>query len=214
MSEVLTPKVLAVLKVMHDDLQRWYYTRELARLSKTGKTTISDEFPKLVKQAILNQRAEGREVFYKLNLANPITRKLCELFETEKREEFYKENKRLSWALQDFSKRVFDFLPQVQSIVLFGSASRGEMTKTSDVDILVIVPNLPQESFNQLMKDVDKLAGDVAAIYPLNLAPIAMTTKDFETAVREKKRMAQDVLRDGLILFGEDRYLMLLSRVI
>jgi predicted nucleotidyltransferase len=214
MSEVLTPKVLAVLKAMHDDLQRWYYTRELARLSKTSKTTISDEFPKLVKQAILNQRAEGREVFYKLNLANPITRKLCELFETEKREEFYKENKRLSWALQDFSKRIFDFLPQVQSIVLFGSASRGEMTKTSDVDILVIVPNLPQESFNQLMKDVDKLAGDVAATYPLNLAPIAMTGKDFETAVREKKRMAQDVLRDGLILFGEDRYLMLLSRVI
>jgi len=214
MSEVLTPKVLAVLKAMHDDLQRWYYTRELARLSKTGKTTISDEFPKLVKQAILNQRAEGREVFYKLNLANSITRKLCELFETEKREEFYKENKRLSWALQDFSKRIFDFLPQVQSIVLFGSASRGDMTKTSDVDILVIVPNLPQESFNQLMKDVDKLAGDVAATYPLNLAPIAMTTKDFETAVREKKRMAQDVLRDGLILFGEDRYLMLLSRVI
>lgn len=213
MSEVLTPKVLAVLKAMHDDLQRWYYTRELARLSKTGKTTISDEFPKLVKQAILNQRAAGREVFYKLNLANPITRKLCELFETEKREEFYKENKRLSWALQDFSKRIFDFLPQVQSIVLFGSASRGEMTKTSDVDILVIVPNLPQESLNQLMKDVDKLAGDVAATYPLNLAPIAMTVKDFETAVREKKRMAQDVLRDGLILFGEDRYLMLLSRV-
>jgi predicted nucleotidyltransferase len=88
------------------------------------------------------------------------------------------------------------------------------MTKTSDVDILVVVPNLPQESFNELMRHVDRLAREIAAVYPLSLAPITMTVKDFEAALREKRRIAQDVLRDGLIFFGEDRYLMLLSRVI
>ena len=88
------------------------------------------------------------------------------------------------------------------------------MTKTSDVDIITLVPNLTQESFDQLMKDVDKLARDVTAIYPVNLAPITMTLRDFEVALREKKRIAQDVLRDGIILLGEDRYLRLLSKVI
>lgn len=70
MSEYLTPKVLSALKVMHSDLQKWQYTREFARVSKTSKSTISDEFPKLAKLGILDQRSEGREVYYRLRLTN------------------------------------------------------------------------------------------------------------------------------------------------
>jgi predicted nucleotidyltransferase len=99
-------------------------------------------------------------------------------------------------------------------VILFGSAARGEMTKTSDVDLLAIVPNMPQESLNQLMKDVDKMTREVAGVYPVNLAAITMTMHDYEAALREKKRIAEDVLRDGIILFGVDRYLRLLSKVI
>lgn len=214
MSEVLTPRVLRALRVMHDDLQKWYYTRELAHLSKTGRTTISDEFPELVKQGILNQRAEGREVYYRLNLGNTRTRKLCELFETEKREKFYTQNRRLSWSLQEFTKRIFDFLPEIQSAILFGSAARGALTKTSDVDLLVLVPNLEQEPINELMKSVDKLAADIRGVYGYALSAVTMTVKDFEAGFREKKRIAQDVVREGIVLFGEERYYTLLSRLV
>jgi predicted nucleotidyltransferase len=214
MSEFLTPRVLAALKTMHDDLQRWYYTRELSKLSVAGRSTISDEFPTLVKQGILRHRTEGREVFYNLNLGNPKTRKLCELFETEKREKYYQQNKRLSWALQEFSKRVFDFLPEIQSVVMFGSAARAQLTKTSDVDLLVLVPNLQQEPFNELMKSIDKLAADIRGLYGYPLSVVTMTIKDFEAAFRERKRIAQDVVREGIVLFGEERYYMLLGRLI
>jgi len=105
MSEVLTPRVLAALKTMHGDLQRWYYTRELSKLSEAGRSTISHEFPKLVKQGILKHKTEGREVFYMLNLDNPKTRKLCELFEIEKREKYYQQNKRLSWVSKNSARR-------------------------------------------------------------------------------------------------------------
>jgi len=213
MSE-FTPKVMRILRVMHLNFQKWFYTRELAALAKVSTWTVSREFSRFVKKGVIKQKQEGRQLYYALNIANPKTRALCQLFESERREALYKGNRRLSWALEEFSRRVFDFLPQIQSLVLFGSVARGEMTETSDVDILVIVPNLVQESFNQMMRDVDKLAEEVDATYPLNLAPITMTVKDFEAAVREKKRIAQDVLRDGLILFGEDRYLILLSRLI
>jgi predicted nucleotidyltransferase len=214
MSEVLTPGSCA-LRVMHlDDLQKWYYTRELASLSKTGRTTISDEFPKLVKQGILNQRVEGREVYYRLNLDKTTTRKLCELFETEKREKFYTQNKKLSWSLQEFTKRVFDFLPEIQSAILFVRAARGELTKTSDVDLLVLVPNLEQETFNELMKSVDRLAADIRGVYGYALSAVAMTVKDFEAGFREKKRIAQDVIREGIVLFGEERYYTLLGRLV
>jgi len=214
MSEHLTPKVLAALRAMHGDLQRWRYTRELARFSKAGKSTISDEFPELVKLGFLDRRIEGREVYYKLRLANPRTRKLCELFETEKREEFYRINRRLAWALQEYTKRVFEFLPQVQTVVLFGSAARGQLMRKSDIDLLAVVPNAEQKPFNELMKSIDKIAQDVDAGYGFPLSVVTMTVKDFETAVREKKRIAEDVLHEGIVLFGEERYYRLLSRLL
>lgn len=214
MSERLTPKVVAALRAMHSNLLRWHYTREIAKLSGTGKSTISDEFPRLAKRGILLQRAEGREVYYKLNLANPNARKLAEFFEIEKKQKFYNSNRRLSWALQDYAKNVFEFLPEVQSVILFGSVARGQSTKASDVDLLVLVPNLKQESFNELMKSVDRLAADTRGKYGFQLSTLPMTIKDFETAFRERKRLTEDIAQDGIILFGEDRYYSLLSRLI
>ena len=214
MSELLTPKVILILKTMSGNLSRWYYTRELAKLSRVGVGTVSSEFNKLAKEGLVEQKSEGQEKYYKLNLASPRTRKLCELFEVDKREKFYKEKRRLSWVLEDFTKRVSDFASEVQSVILFGSVARGETTLRSDIDVLVIAPNSEEERFNELMNAVDRLAAEVSGRYPEKLVPIVMMTKDFEKSIRDKKRFAADVLKDGIVLFGQERYYHMLSRVI
>ena len=214
MSDLLTPKIILILKTMSKDLGRWYYTRELAKRSEVSVGTVSSEFSRLVKEGLVQQKTEGQEKYYKLNLANPRTRKLCELFETDKKEKLFKENRRLAWILEDFAKRVSDFAPEVQSIILFGSAARGQATQRSDVDILVVVPNSEEEQFKKLMDSIDKLADEVSGRHPAKLAPIVMMTKDFEESIKDKKRFAADVLEDGVVLFGEERYYYLLSRVI
>ena len=214
MSELLTPKIILILKTMSKDLSKWSYTRELARLSKVSVGTVSSEFSKLVKEGLVEQRTEGQEKYYKLNLTNPRTRKLCELFETDKREKLYKENRRLAWVLEDFTKRVSDFAPEVQSIILFGSVARGQATPRSDVDILVVIPNSEEEQFKKLTDSIDRLADEVSGRHPAKLTPVVMMTKDFEKSIKDKKRFAADVLKDGIVLFGLERYFHLLSRVI
>ena len=214
MSEMLTPKVILLLKTMTKDLGKWYYTRELAKLSKVGLGTVSSGFRKLAKDGLLEYRMEGQEKYYKLNLANPKTRKICELFETERREDFFKENRRLAWILEDFTKRASDFVPEIQSIVLFGSVARGQATPRSDIDVLVLVPNHEGERFNNLMNSVDQLASEVSGRHPAKIVPVVIAMKDFEQGLKDKKRFATDVLREGIVLFGEERYYHLLSRVI
>ncbi len=215
MSERLTSRSLLLVKTIHGQgVNKWVYTRELAKLAKVSTSTASTECRKLAKQRILLLKAEGREKSYRINLSNPAARKLYELFEIERRETFYSKNRRLAWALQDFTKRVFDSLPQVQSVVLFGSAARGGFTKASDVDILAVVPTLEQEAFNRLMKSVDSLAAQSRGTYGFPISAVTMTMKDWEAAIRENKRIAQDVMREGFVLFGEDRYYQLLARVI
>jgi predicted nucleotidyltransferase len=214
MSELLTPKVILILKTMSKDLSKWYYTRELAKLSRVGVGTVSSEFNKLAKEGLVEQKTEGQEKYYKLNLTSPRTRKLCELFETDKREKLYKEKRRLAWVLEDFTKRVSDFAPEVQSVILFGSVARGQATPRSDIDILVITPNSGEERFNELMNAVDRLAAEVSGRHPAKLVPIVMMTKDFEKSIKDKKRFAADILKDGIVLFGQERYYHVLSRVI
>lgn len=214
MSELLTPKVILILKTMSKDLSKWYYTRELAKLSRVGVGTVSSEFNKLAKKGLVEQKTEGQEKYYKLNLTNPRTRKLCELFEIDKRENLYKEKRRLAWVLEDFTKRISDFAPEVQSVILFGSVARGQATPRSDIDILVITPNSEEERFNELMNTVDRLVAEVSGRHPAKLVPIVMMTKDFEKSIKDKKRFAADILKDGIVLFGQERYYHMLSRVI
>ena len=213
MSELLTPKVVMILKTMSKDLSKWYYTRELAKLSKVSLGTVSNEFNKLAKEGFVEQKTEGQEKYYKLNLANSRTRKLCELFETDKREKLYNEDRKIAWVLEDFTKRVSDFIQEVQSIILFGSTARGQATPRSDIDILVLVPNSEEGQFRKLMDTIDKLATEVSGRHPVKLAPVVMMTKDFEQSVKDKRRFTTDVLQDGIVLFGQERYYNLLSKV-
>jgi len=214
MSELLTPKVILILKTMAKDLAKWYYTRELAELSKVGLGTVSSELRKLAKDGMLEYKTEGQEKYYKLNLTDPKTRKMCELFETERREKFFEENRRLAWILEDFTKKASDFVPEVQSVILFGSVARGEATQRSDIDVLVIVPDCDEQRFKQLMNSIDNLAREVSGIHPTRLVAVVMSLKDFEQGLRDKKRFAAGVLKDGIVLFGEGRYYHLLSKVI
>ena len=214
MSESLTPKVMSILRTMYPNLGEWYYTRELAKLAKVSSWTVSRQFSRLVKEGMVEQRLEGREKFYRLNLSNAKTRKICELFETEKRENFFKKNRRIAWVLEDFAKKAYDFVPEVQSVLLFGSVARGQATPRSDIDVLVLVPSYQEEMFKKSMNSVDRLAREVSGRYPAKLVPVTMTMKDFEQSLKDKKRFAVDVLRDGIVLLGEERYYHLVSKVI
>lgn len=213
MSESLTPKVISILRAMYSNVDKWYYTRELAKLAKVSSWSVSRQFSKLVEEGMVQVRLEGREKFYSLDLSNAKTRKICELFETEKRGHFLKKNRRLAWVLEDFTKKASDFIPEIQSIVLFGSGARGQATPRSDIDVLVLAPNYQEERFKKLMNSVDQLASEVSGRHPAKLVPILMMTKDFEQGLRDKKRFAVDVLKDGIVLFGEERYYHLLSKV-
>lgn len=214
MTQSLTSKSMDVLSSMHEDLEKWYYTNELARKVKVSSYTVSVNLSKLAKKGLVVVKKQGREKYYRINLKNAEARKLCELFEIQKREVFYSNNRRLAWALQEFAKNLSDFLPEVQSAVLFGSAAREEATKTSDVDIVVLVPNVNEQEFKQLSKNVDGIASKVRSRFPVRLSPVVVKLEDFLRGIREGQRFAMDVQHDAIVIFGEARYYAMLAEVI
>jgi len=95
-----------------------FYNSQIKEKIGISKTTSLKWLKKLEENGILNKDTRGKTIVYKLNMSNPIVKQLKIL------------------------KNVSDLLPffkRVKSnVFLYGSYSRGENQKDSDIDLLII----------------------------------------------------------------------------
>ena len=83
-----------------------------------------------------------------------------------------------------------------EKVILFGSYARGEATKDSDVDILVIAPT--SERFFERMAKVLELVRD---LYDgLALSPIVLKPEEVSERLRIGDQFLQEILEEGVAL--------------
>lgn len=106
---------------------------QLARSIKMPQNTVSRYISDLVKLRVLNEEHYGRSTVYSLNKTSLIVdRLLKEIVSSEER------------LLVDWISEQMRHLPQkvknsVEEVIFFGSAARGDLKATSDIDLLVII---------------------------------------------------------------------------
>ncbi len=107
--------------------------RELARRSGLSHPTTSSALASLATQGIVIARRAVQTDAFELNRRHTLTERLRSLFEWERQ---------LPEELVNFLGREIERrAPWVFSAYLFGSSVRGEMTRTSDIDLAVVVPD-------------------------------------------------------------------------
>jgi len=84
--------------------------------------------------------------------------------------------------------------PNVRSVVLFGSVARGEATERSDIDLAVITKT-EWDGQGRLQDAVRRHLGCPCDV-------LALTEARFEDLVRAGEPVVQDILRDGVAVFG------------
>ena len=85
------------------------------------------------------------------------------------------------------------FADRLRDVRLFGSYARGEASEDSDVDVLVLVDSLaPRE-----IAIVSDIATRVGLETGSALAPLPMSSQQFEHMVASGRRLAIEVQRDG-----------------
>ncbi len=83
-----------------------------------------------------------------------------------------------------------------QEVILFGSYARGDATKDSDVDILVIAPTT--ERFFDRMATVKRLIRNLRNGLPV--APIVLTQEEIEKRIKIKDQFIETILEEGVRL--------------
>lgn len=88
------------------------------------------------------------------------------------------------------TSEIFANYPEVQCAYLFGSYARGEATVESDVDILVVAPNLGGFKFAGLRHDLVKGLGKEVDLVN-------------HTTLLQSEKMLRDVLNQGVKIYGQ-----------
>jgi predicted nucleotidyltransferase len=110
-----------IIKLLADYPEREFYAQEIARIVKCSKASASGILKLLTKKKIAFRKVRGHMKFYQINQRSPRVKKL-----------------KIDWVLE----KINSLLPKLEKfskkIILFGSASRGEQTHDSDIDLFII----------------------------------------------------------------------------
>lgn len=161
----------------------------VAGVSANRATTILNE---LIGLGIVERREVGTAALVRLVRDNEAARIVCELADLRAR------------VLGRLAETAAGINPPPASIVLFGSFARGEASRASDIDVLVVRPdNVPAD--HTVWLDTLGTWSDAATRIsgnPLNLVVVARA--ELTQLSRRKRSVWADIARDGVTLLGSD----------
>jgi len=132
----MTKSEQKIIKLLADYPEKEFYGQEIADKLKISKASVSGILKLLSQKGVVFREIKGHMKFYQINRRNPEFKKF-----------------RINLALE----KVEPFLPKLkkfsQKVILFGSASRGEQTFDSDIDIFVL--SYEKNSVRAIFKEID-----------------------------------------------------------
>jgi len=117
--------------------EKQFFSKEIADKLNISLGGTHNSLKYLAKENIIQQEQRGNMKFYRVNQENPLVKQL-----------------KITLAVSQLSPLVDKIKNDCLSIILFGSASRGEQTADSDIDLFIVAhnPEAVKEKFVKLKK--------------------------------------------------------------
>jgi len=128
---------LKLLGLYRNNYATSFHVREAARKTRIDVKAIQQQLKMLEKINVVSSIQKGRNKEYSLNLNNYLTKYYMILAETFASITYLNKNFEVKKLISEIGDKIGD------SILLFGSFAKGEMTQESDIDLLVIGDRKP-----------------------------------------------------------------------
>jgi uncharacterized protein len=106
--------------------EKWWYVSELAEFLHTRPSSLQRELAGLKQSGLLQQRKDGRRVYFKAETRSPIFRELRSIFE------------KTVGLVPTLKAALAPFASEIVCSFVYGSIARREEHAASDVDLMVI----------------------------------------------------------------------------
>ncbi len=140
----------------------------------------------------------GNAIFYKPNLKNDYVLKLLELI--------FLDHSNLSNFVKGWVYDLRSFSPKTKAVFLFGSILR-KGKNAGDVDVCFILKN--PKDYSKLQKEIDEMNKKNR----LKIHSLYLTAKDFEQKLREKDKPLLNMVKNCIVVHGQELFVEALQNV-
>lgn len=197
MNMILSNNTFKIINFLIRNLEL-YNINQIARALKLSVGSVHKILKLLEKRNIVNIKELGNALYYNINLNNNEAIKISELVLIEDKNNILKENKIANVYAQDLEK--FD----VKLIILFGSILI-KKDQAKDIDVLFVIKNKEQ------VKQVNNFCLEVSKIRTKRVDPLIMLEQDFINNIKNKNKAVIDLIKNGIILKGEDVFVKVIK---
>lgn len=170
-----------VLGLLYGKPDQRFHTNEIIRLADMGRGTVRRELECLTEADLLSVSHEGNQHYYQANSANPVYSELrglvCKTFGVA---DVIKE------ALRNLDERI-------KLAFVYGSLAKGEDSKGSDIDLMLVGDGLDYAGVMTLLVPVEKALGRT-------LHPVLYTPKAFRTKLTSNNSFLQRVMEQPKLM--------------
>ena len=193
MNMILSNNTFKIINFLIRNLEL-YNINQIARTLNLSIGSTHKILKLLEKRNIVNIKGLGNALYYSINFNNNEAIKISELILIEDKNNILKENKIANIYAQDLEK--FD----AKLIILFGSILI-KKDQAKDVDVLFVIKNKKQ------IKDVNNFCLDISKIRTKKVNTLIMLEQDLVNNIKNKNKVVIDLIKNGVILKGEDVFI-------
>lgn len=187
---------LKILGLFRNDYKTSFYLREIARNVHVDAKAVGLQLNRLEQVNIVKSLQKGKNKEHTLNLNNFLTLYYLILAETFTTLEYLNRNFEIKKLVRETTEKIG------KTAILFGSFAKENMTKESDIDILIIDN---EKSDMIILKELGNLLSR-----EVNVA--LMSEEQFTNGLVIKDPLVQEIAANHIILKGIDNYCNMLWR--
>lgn len=161
-----------IIKLLADWPEREFYGEEIAKKLKFSKASASGLLKSLSGKGMILKSIKGHMKFYQINQKSPEIKKF-----------------RINLSLEKINPLLPKLRKYSQRIILFGSASRGEQTADSDIDLFILTDKKEEA------RTAIKTAGR-----GLSIKPIIKTAGEWSEMEIKEPEFYQEI-KNGITLY-------------
>jgi predicted nucleotidyltransferase len=194
LSETLFGKTRrAVLSILYGHAEDSFYLRQLARMTGVGMGALQRELRQLSEAGIIRQDRVGRQIFFKANPECPIFEELRSLVIK-------------TFGVADLLREALSPLAgRIRLAFIFGSVARGEPSRGSDIDVMVIG--------NVTLRDIVGRLGALQEKLSREINPVVYPVDEFRSKVSANDHFLNTVIKEAKdFLIGDSDELERLGR--
>src|SRR3989344_2403645 len=190
----LTQKEKEALLILFKDFTNFYNANSISKLLNISRVGAQKILKRLLKQNLLIDRKIGKSTIYKLKLEDEYAKKLIVFLLADEANNF----KRWKEEFKELFKKD-------RIIMIYGSAIKN-YAKANDIDIMIIIR---KAEYKEVIKIIEKKQ----RILPKKIHSIELTANDLLQNIKQKKESAIDIVKNAVILYGQDKYVEIIKNV-